>query len=112
MSVAGLYLYDIGKLAEKLTQEFGSLPYEKFTEGTEKIESAVRRLVIMKERRDWLPRRVQEQFTSIDWPAVIGTWDRNTSRHLGVESRKLWETIKQKLPEISRKTEELLKSQS
>ena len=112
MSVAGLYLYDIGKLAEKLSKEFGSLPYEKFAEDTEKVESAVGRLVVMKERWDWLPRRVQGQLTPIDWPTVTGRWDRKTGRHAGIDTKQLWETIKQKLPEVSRKVEELLKSQS
>jgi uncharacterized protein with HEPN domain len=112
MSVAGLYLYDIGKLAEKLSKEFDSLPYEKFAEDAEKVESAVGRLVIMKERWDWLPRRGQEQLTPIDWPAVTGRWDRQAGRHAGIDTKQLWETIKQKLPEVSSKVEELLKSQS
>ncbi len=112
MSVAGLYLYDIGKLAEKLSKEFGGLPYEKFAEDTEKIESAVRRLVIMKERWTWLPRNVKQELVPIDWCAVTEKWDRRTGRHVGVDPKQLWKTIAQKLPEMNRKTEELLKRQS
>ena len=112
MSVAGLYLYDIGKLAEKLSKEFGTLPHDKFAEDTNKTESAARRLAIMEERWSWLPRRVREQITPIDWRAVTGKWDRKAGRHVGVDSKQLWETIVQKLPEMSRKVEELLKSQS
>jgi uncharacterized protein with HEPN domain len=112
MSVAGLYLYDIGKLAEKLSKEFGALPYEKFAEDTKNIESAVGRLVIMKERWTWLPRNVRQELVPIDWCAVTGKWDRKAGRHLGVDSKRLWETIVQKLPEMNRKAEELLKRQS
>ena len=112
MSVAGLYLYDIGKLAEKLSKEFGSLPYDKFAEDTETIESVAGRLVVMEERWNWLPPRVRQQLPPIDWRAATGTWDRKAGRHLGIDSKQLWETIVQKLPEMSRKTEELLKSQS
>jgi uncharacterized protein with HEPN domain len=112
MSVAGLYLYDIGKLAEKLSKEFGALPYEKFAEDTKNIESAAGRLVIMKERWTWLPRNVRQELVPIDWCAVTGKWDRKAGRHLGVDSKRLWETIVQKLPEMNRKAEELLKRQS
>jgi len=112
MSVAGLYLYDIGKLAEKLSKEFGALPYEKFAEDTEKIESAVRSLVIMKERWSWLRPNVRQQLVPIDWCAVTGKWDRKTGRHVGVDAKQLWETIAQKIPEMSGKAEELLKRQS
>ena len=55
MGVAGLYLHDIGKLAETLAKEFGDLPYEKYAEDADKIESAVMRLRIMKEGWSWLP---------------------------------------------------------
>ncbi len=109
MSVAGLYLYDIGKLAEKLVKEFGSLPYEKFTEDTKTIESAATRLVILKERWDWLPSAVRQQLTPINWRPVTGTWDQKAGRHVGIDSKQLWETIVWKLPEMSRKVEELLK---
>jgi uncharacterized protein with HEPN domain len=111
MSVAGLYLYDIGKLAEKLNKEFGTLPYEKFAEDTEKIESAVRRLVIMKERWTWLPHDLRQELGPIDWCAVTGKWDRKAGRHAGVDSKQLWETIVQKLPEMNRQAEEQLKRQ-
>ena len=84
MSVAGLYLYDIGKVAEKLSKEFGTLPYEKFAEDTEKIESAVRRLVIMKEGWTWLPRKIRQELVPIDWNVVIGKWDRNAGQACGL----------------------------
>jgi uncharacterized protein with HEPN domain len=48
----------------------------------------------------------------IDWYAVTGRWDRKAGLHVGVDSKRLWETIVQKLPEMNRKAEELLKRQS
>jgi uncharacterized protein with HEPN domain len=111
MSLAGLYLYDIGKLGETLTGEFGSLPYEKFSADTAKVDSAVRRLVIMRERWSWLRPEVQKELVPIDWRAVTGTWDGKAARYEGVDSKQLWETIVQKLPEVNKKVEELLKSQ-
>ena len=112
MSVAGFYRYDSGKRAGMLYQEFGSSPRDKLAEDSEKTESAVRRLVIMKERWDRLPRTIRVQLAPIEWPAVTGTWERNAGRHVGVDTKELWETVIEKLPEMSRKTEELLKSQS
>ncbi len=112
MSLAGLYLYDIGKLTEQLIKEFDAVPYEKFAADNERIESAVRRLVIMRERWSWLRPNVKRELVPIDWRAVTGTWDRKAARFEGVDSKKLWETIVQKLPEMNKKVEELLKGQS
>ncbi len=110
MSASGLYLYDIGKLAEKLAREFGTLPYEQFAEDADKIESAVMRLLIMKEGWSWLPRKIKQELVPIDWQAVTGTWDLRSGRHVGVDPKDLWETIVQKLPEMRRRVDELLKS--
>jgi uncharacterized protein with HEPN domain len=111
MGVAGLYLYDIGRLAEKLAREFGDLPYEKFAEDANKIESAVMRLRIMKEGWSWLPSKVRQELVPIDWRAVTGRWDPQAGRHVGVGLKHLWETIARELPEMRRKVDELLKGQ-
>ena len=109
MSAVGVYLYDIGQLADKLTREFADLPYEKFAEDTNKIESAVMRLAIMKEGWAWLPSEIRQELVQIDWCAVTGKWDWQARRHVGIDSKQLWETMVRRLPEMSRKVEELLK---
>ncbi len=109
MSIAIPYLCDIGQLADKLTKEFATLPYEEFAEDTEKIESAVMRLVIMKEGWTWLPSEIRQELVPIDWRAVTGKWDWQARRHVGIDTKELWETIVWRLPEMSRKVEGLLK---
>jgi uncharacterized protein with HEPN domain len=111
MSVARLYLYEIWRLAEKLIREFGSLSYEKFAQDANRIESAVMSLVIMREGWSWLPVKMREELVPIEWSAVTGKWNLEAARHVGVDSKQLWETIVQGLPELSRKAEELLKRQ-
>ena len=108
MSVAGPYLCDIGQLAERLTREFAALPYEKFAEDTEKIESAIVRLAVMKEGWAWLPSEIRHELGQVDWGAVTGKWDWQMRRHVGIDSKQLWETVVRRLPEMSRKVVELL----
>ncbi len=110
MSPGQRYLHDIKRLAEKLTREFGTLPYEQFAANARKVESAVMGLVIMKEGWTWLPTNAQRQLASIDWDALIGKWDRRGGRHVGVDVRKLWETIVHRLPAVSKQIEGLLKN--
>ena len=112
MSVVEPYLHDIGRLAAKLTREFAPLPYEKFVEDTNKIESAVMRLAVMKGGWTWLSSEIQQELVPIDWRVVTGTWDRKAGRHVGIDSEQLWETLVQRLPEMSRRVEELLKGQT
>jgi uncharacterized protein with HEPN domain len=110
MTLAAWYLHDIGRLAKKLSREFGVLPYEKFVRDAKKIESAAMKLMIMKEGWIWLPSKIRQQLVPIDWRSVIGKWDRDAGRRVGIDPRKLWDTIAQKLPEMNRKIEALLES--
>ena len=109
MRVARLFLYDIGMLAGRLASEFGGLPYEKFGQDEKKIQSAVQTLVIMKERWAYVPRDMRRELLPVDWSAVTGKWDRKTGRYVGIDAKEVWETIVHKLPELSKKAEEILK---
>jgi len=112
MSLEGLYLYEIGQLADKLTKEFSSLSYEEFAEDEEKIESAVVRLAIMREGWTWLPIDVRQELVQINWQAIAGKWNWQAHRHLGVDSRELWETLVLRLPQMGREVEELMATKS
>ncbi len=107
MGVNTVYLRDIGQLADRLAREFASLSYETFAEDTGKIESVVLRFAIMKDGWTWLSNDLREELGQIDWRGVTGKWDWQARRHVGVNTEQLWETV-QKLPELSRKVEELL----
>ena len=66
-------------------------------------------LLVLKEGWVWLQDEVRGMLLPIDWQAITGRWDRKTGRHVGVDDKVLWETIVEKLPDMSRKAEELLK---
>src|SRR5271157_5677049 len=109
MNVAELLLYDIAKLAKKLSDKFGSLSYDKFVEDTSTIESAILGFLVMQEGWMSLPVTMRQELLPIDWRAVTGRWNPQEGRHVGFDPRKLWETIVQKLPELRKMTQELLK---
>ncbi len=109
--MAGVCLSGIGQMADKLTKEIAVLPYEKFAEDMEKIKSAVVRLAIIYEEWTWLPGELQQRLTPIDWAAVAGKWEWRSHKHVDIDVRQLWETIVWRLPEMTRKVEELLKGQ-
>ena len=110
MTLAAWYLHDIGRLAKIVSREFGALPYERFANDAKKIESAAMKLMIMKEGWAWLPRKIRQELVPIDWRAIIGKWDRDSGRRVGINPKKLWDTIVQRLPEMSRSVEEALKN--
>ena len=108
MRAEKLYLYDINKLIETLTGEFGGLPYEKFAADSKTMKSAIERLLIMKERWQWLPDPVRRELGPLDWDALIGKWNRKAGEFDGVDAKRVWETISQTLPQWNGKVEELL----
>jgi len=109
MNMAQLLLYDIDKLAKKLSDQFGSLSYDTFVEDTSTIESAILGFLIMKEGWMSLPAAMQQELLPIDWQAVTGRWNPQERRHVGFDRRKLWETIVEKLPKLTTMMQEPLK---
>jgi|SRR5271157_6094628 len=109
MNVAELLLYDIDKVAKKLSDEFGSLSYDTFVEDTSTIESAILGFLVMHEGWISLPDTMQQELLPIDFHAVTGRWDPQRRRHVGLDPRKLRETIVHKLPEVRELMHELLK---
>ena len=112
MSLERLYLHEIGQLADKLTREFSSLSYREFAEDADKIESAVVRLAIIREGWTWLPTDIRRELVQINWHAITGKWDWQAHRHLGVDSKELWETIVLRLPQMGREVEEIMATKS
>ena len=109
MNVAEVLLYDIDTLAKKLSDKFGSLSYNTFVEDMSTIESAIIGFLVMQEGWMSLPATMQQELLPIDWHAGTGRWNPHERRHVGFDPRKLWETIVQKLPELRKMTQELLK---
>ncbi len=63
----------------------------------------------MEERWTSLPRGVQRELGPIAWLPVTGSWNGKVGRFEGVDAKRVWEMITQRLPEWISKVEELLK---
>jgi len=110
MNVAELsLLHDIDRLAKKLSDEFGSLSYEKFLVNTGNFEPAILGFMIMKEAWASLSATMQQELLPMDWHAITGTWSPQKRCHMGFDPLRLWETIVHKLPEVRKMTQEALK---
>ena len=111
MNVAELCLYDVDKLAKKLSHKFGSLSYDTFVGNTSTIESAILGFLVMHEGWISLPDTMQQELLPIDWRVITGRWDPQQRHHVGFDPRKLWETSIHKLPEARKMMQELLKGE-
>ncbi len=107
-----LLLEDMSRLAEQLSREFYSLSYDAFAHDETRVESAVMRLLVLREGWSWLPDRIRQRLIPIDWLAVTGKWDEQKARRVGIDSGKLWSTIVNELPQMSRQIEEVCGSKT
>ncbi len=103
-----LYLYDIREAIEKIETFTKGLTFEGFAEDTKTVDAVIRNLEIMGEASKHIPKRVKDKHPGIDWKAMSGMRNILAHEYFGVRMGIIWKTIKERLPELRHKIEEIL----
>lgn len=104
-----LYLHDIKEAIEKIKSFIEGYTFEEFTNDHKTIDAVIRNLEIIGEAAKHIPKRVREKHPDVDWKAMIGMRNILAHEYFGVRIGIIWKTIKERLPALRNKIEEILK---
>lgn len=104
-----LYLHDIKEAIEKIESFIEGYTFEEFTNDHKTIDAVIRNLEIIGEAAKHIPKRVREKHPDVDWKAMIGMRNILAHEYFGVRIGIIWKTIKERLPALRNKIEEILK---
>ena len=96
---------DIEKFLEKVTEE-------EFYRNKEKQYAVLRALEIIGEATKNLSKEIRAKYRTIPWKDIAGMRDKLIHMYFGVKVDLVWETIKNKLPELKEQIKEILKENS
>jgi len=85
-----------------------NIPKERFYENKEKQYAVLRALEIIGEATKNLSRESKERHPQIPWKDIAGMRDKLIHEYFGVNLDLVWETIKNKLPELKKQISEIL----
>lgn len=103
-----LYLHDIKEAVKKIETFTKGFTFEEFAQDIKTVDAVIRNLEILGEAAKHIPKRVKEEHPDIDWKAIGGMRNILAHEYFGVRTGIIWKTIKERLPQLRHKVEEIL----
>ncbi len=95
-----LYLSDILKAFESIESFVKGLSFEDFTKDDKTSSAVIRKFEIIGEAAKQIPENIKQEYISIPWKEMAGMRDKLIHFYFGVNYQLLWQTIKNRIPEI------------
>jgi len=97
-----LYIDDILEAVKNIEEYVGELDYDGFSQDRKTVDAVLRNFEILGEAAKHLPERIRTRYPDVPWKAMAGMRDKLIHEYFGIRFDVLWETIKERLPELKR----------
>ncbi len=104
------FLIDILNELEKINEFVGAMTYDEFLQDEKTIYAVVRSFEIMGEATKNIPDEIKDGNNQIPWSKISGMRNKLIHEYFGVDYETLWNTIKNRLPEIKPPIMKIIKS--
>jgi len=97
------YLSDMRDAIRPALEFSKDVTFEEFRNNREKQFSIIHALEIVGEAAKQVPASVREEYPAIPWRDIVGMRDRLVHGYFSVNLERLWNTIRDDLPDLERK---------
>jgi len=87
------------------------LTSEEFAKDVKTVDAVTRNLQVIGEAAGHIPKRKKEKHRHIDWRGMVGMRNILVHEYFGVRLEIIWKTIRERLPELRKQIEEILKEE-
>lgn len=101
-------LNDILNEINKISKFIGKKSYDKFIKDEKTIYAVTRSLEVIGEATKNIPDDIKNNYTKIPWSKMSGMRNKLIHEYFGVDLETLWNTVKNRLPEIKPLIEEII----
>ena len=107
-----LYVRDILEAMVAVQILVGGMDYDDFICDDRTSSAVFRKLVVFGEAAKSIPDSVREQYSHIPWQQLIELGDEFLDRYYDVNSKLVWDTVKDLTPSVQSVIEEILEGWS
>lgn len=104
-----LYLQDVLSAIRKIEKYVGETSFEEFAKDDKTTDAVVRNLEIIGEATKRMPSEIKGKYSSIEWKKIAGLRDILIHAYFGVDLEIVWDVLKNKLPDLKKKIEEIIR---
>ena len=105
-----LYMNDILEAIKKIEEYVKGMSFDDFTEDARTIDAVVRNFEIIGEAAKHIPSTIRKKYPDIPWKEMAGMRDKLVHAYFGVNLKVVWETIKNRLPEVKQLVKDLFET--
>ena len=103
-----LYLKDIIECINNIENFVNEMQFEEFISDDKTSSAVIRKFEIIGEAVKKIPDEIKIHYPNIPWKEIAGMRDRLIHFYFGVDYKLVWETIKNRLPELKSFIEKIL----
>lgn len=103
-------LIDISNEIDRIFKFVNEITYDEFIQDEKTIYAVTRSFEIIGEATKNIPDDIKNTYNQIPWSKISGMRNKLIHEYFGVDLETLWNTIKNRLPEIKQPLEEILNS--
>ena len=103
------YLEDIVKAMDDALSFVKNMDYDIFLKDTKTTYAVIRALEIIGKATKKVPSSVKTVYDQIPWKKMAGMRDKVIHEYFGADLKRVWNTVKNDLPELKPQFEKILK---
>jgi uncharacterized protein with HEPN domain len=103
-----LFIHDIKDCLAQIDEFVGNMTLEEFKADEKTSSAVVRKIEIIGEATKNVPKEIRQKYKELPWSDMAKMRDKIIHGYFGIDYEIVWKTIKERLPEIKPKIENIL----